>query len=125
MGRLLRIIKWGVAQGLVPVTVYQTLKCIDPLRKGRSTAPESEPVKPVADAVIDATIEHATPVVKDMVRFQRLVGCRPGELVRIKPSMVNRSGEVWTIELAEHKTAYRGKSRILYVGPRAQSVRGG
>ncbi len=36
--------------------------------------------------------------------------------------MVDRSTDVWTIELSEHKTAYRGKSRTLYVGPKAQAI---
>jgi integrase len=57
-----------------------------------------------------------------MIRFQQLVGCRPGELVTITPAMVNRSSEVWTITLAKHKTAYRGKQRTIYVGPKAQKI---
>ena len=36
--------------------------------------------------------------------------------------MVNGNQAVWLIELADHKTAYRGKSRTLYVGPRAQAI---
>ena len=36
--------------------------------------------------------------------------------------MVDRSGDVWLIKLAKHKTAYRGKDRTLYVGPQAQAI---
>ncbi len=57
-----------------------------------------------------------------MVKFQQLTGCRPGELVKITPAMVDRSAEVWCIELIEHKTAYRNKERFIYVGPQAQAV---
>ena len=30
--------------------------------------------------------------------------------------------DVWLIRLAKHKTAYRGKDRIIYVGPLAQTI---
>lgn len=119
---LLRILKWGVSERLVPPATFEACRCVDPLRAGRTTAPESKKVLPVADSVVDATIEKSTDVVADMIRFQRLVGCRPGELVRITPAMVTRSGEVWQIVMADHKTAYRGKSRTIYVGPKAQAI---
>ncbi len=57
-----------------------------------------------------------------MVEFQRIVGCRPGELCGIKPSMIDKTSDVWEIRLENHKTAYRGKSRTIYVGSRAQAV---
>lgn len=122
MNRLLRIMKWAVAQGMIPVSVHQTLKCIDPLKRGRTEARETKAIKAVSASVIEATLPHLTQVLSDMVQFQQLVGCRPGELVRITPAMVNRSEEVWTIELAEHKNAYRGKARTLYIGPKAQAI---
>lgn len=122
MNRILRIIKWAVAQGMVPVSVHQTLKCIDPLKRGRTEARETKAITAVPDSIVQATLPHLTQVLRDMVQFQQLVGCRPGELVRITPSMVNRSSDVWTIELAEHKSAYRGKSRTLYIGPKAQAI---
>jgi integrase len=122
MKRLVRIIKWAVANGMMPTENYVGIKCVDPLKRGRTEAIESEPIKPVGQFLVDATIENLTPVLAAMVRFQQLVGCRPGELVRITPSMVDRSGDVWTISLKEHKTAYRGKSRTLYLGPKAQAI---
>jgi integrase len=57
-----------------------------------------------------------------MVRFQRLTGCRPGEVIKIKPSMVDRSCDVWEIRLEEHKTAYKGFQRTILVGPKAQAI---
>lgn len=122
MNRLLRMLKWAVAQGMIPVSVHQTLKCIDPLKRGRTEAPETKPIAAVPASVVDATLAHLTPVLSDMVQLQQLIGCRPGELVRITPAMVDRTQDVWTIELAEHKNAYRGKSRTLYIGPKAQAI---
>ena len=122
MRRLLRILKWSVGAGMMPPDNYAVCKCVDPLKAGRTTAKEAEPVMPVDTKLVESTLKHMTQVVGDMVRFQMLVGCRPGEVVKIKPSMVDRAESVWKIKLAEHKTAYRGKSRTLYVGPRAQEV---
>ena len=122
MKRLLRILKWSVGEGLIPPSIHQACQCVAPLKAGRTEAKESEPVKPVPEADVTKTIAKCTTVVADMIRFQQLVGCRPGELVTITPAMVNRSSEVWTITLAKHKTAYRGKQRTIYVGPKAQKI---
>ena len=62
------------------------------------------------------------PVVADMVRFQRLTGCRPGEVCQIRPCDVDRSGEVWEYRPESHKTEHHGLERIIYIGPKAQDV---
>jgi integrase len=36
--------------------------------------------------------------------------------------MINRTGEVWIATLEQHKTAYRGKQRVLYFGPKSQMI---
>jgi len=122
MKRLVRIVKWSVAAGMMPTENYVAIKCVDPLKRGRTEATEAEPIKPVAVELVKATYPHLTKVVADMVRFQMLSGCRPGEVVKITPGMIDRTAKVWTIKLTEHKTAYRGKSRTIYVGPKAQKV---
>ena len=74
------------------------------------------------DDVIDATLPHLPPVVADMVRFERLTGCRPGEVCMIRPCDVDRSGEVWQYRPESHKTEHHGRERIIYIGPQAQEV---
>ncbi|MCL4190318.1 MAG: hypothetical protein KJZ87_01130 [Thermoguttaceae bacterium] len=47
---IVRIFKWAVEEELVPVTVYQALKAVAPLSKGRTSGVrESVAVKPVPD----------------------------------------------------------------------------
>ncbi len=120
--RLLRLLKWGVEAGMVSSSIIEALRCVAPLKRGRCDARETEPVLPVEQSLVDATIEFLTPTVADMVRLQQLLGCRPGEVCSITPSMVDRSGDVWKIRLSEHKTAYRGKERVIYCGPKAQAI---
>ena len=122
MERLLRIFKWAAGEGLIKAEVYASLKLIDSLRPGRTKAPETAKILLVPHALVEKTLPILVPVVADMVRFQMLVGCRPGEVCQIQPAMVDRSKDVWTIKLVKHKTAWKGKERIIYVGPKAQAV---
>ena len=120
--RLLRVLKWAATKRMLKADVYQECRLLAPLKAGRTTAPETEKVTCVPQSLVDATLPFCTTVVCDMIRFQQLVGCRPGELCSITPAMVDRSEDVWLIKLAKHKTAYRGKDRIIYVGPQAQAI---
>jgi integrase len=71
---------------------------------------------------VEATIPFLPTVVADMVRVQRLTGARPGEICQMRPCDIDRSGEVWKYRPADHKTAYRGRERTIYLGPKAQAV---
>jgi integrase len=122
LGTIKRLFKWAASQELVPVTVYQALLTVPGVPKGRTEAREPEPVLPVSDELVDATLPYLPVVVADMVRFQRLTGARPGEVCQLRPCDVDRSGEVWEYRPANHKTAYRGRDRVVYIGPKAQQV---
>ena len=122
MKRVTRILKWSVGEAMIPPSVHEAIKCVAPLKAGRSEAPEAPPVRPVTESVIEKTLAKLPPIVVDMVRVQLLTGARPGEVCQLTPAMFDRSEEVWTITLAKHKNAYRGKTRTLYAGPKAQAV---
>jgi len=122
IGIVKRAFRWGVSEELVPAHVDHALRAVEGLRKGRTDAKEKVPVQPVPDEVVDRTIEFLTPVVADMVRFQRLTGCRPAEVCMIRPMDVDRSGEVWRYVPESHKTEHHGKARTIFIGPKAQDV---
>jgi integrase len=118
-----RMFRWASGEGMLPPSIHQALADLAPLKRGRTTAREPEKIKPVDPATVQQTIERLPPVLADMIRFQSLVGCRPGEVCDIQPCMVDRSvGDVWEIKLDAHKTAWRGTERILYIGPKAQAI---
>src|SRR5208337_1772650 len=54
IGRIVRIFKWAVSEELVPPSVHQALQTVPGLRRGQTDVRESEPVKPVPDAFVDA-----------------------------------------------------------------------
>ncbi|MEQ1827925.1 MAG: site-specific integrase, partial [Pirellula sp.] len=122
MKRVRRLFKWASSESILPGSIYTNLSCVEPLKRGRTTAPERERVEPVEEMVVAKTIEHLSPTVAAMVRFQQLTGCRPGEVCSIKSGMVDRSKDVWEICMNKHKNAWRGKARTIYVGPEAQKV---
>lgn len=121
-GNVRRIFRWGTSRGLVPVSVVQSLECLDPLRAGRTEAPERRPVPPVSDEVVEATLPFLSSVVAAMVRLQRLTGMRPGELCSMRPCEVDTSGEAWLYRPSEHKTMHKDRDREIYIGPLGQKV---
>ena len=120
--RVRRIFRWAVAEELVSSSVYQALAAVPGLRRNRTTAPDHEPIGPVEDTVVDATLPYLNRHVRGLVTFQRLTGCRPGEACRIRRCDIDQSDSVWLYRPKQHKTAYKGKRRTIYIGPRAQDV---
>ena len=122
MKHVRRLFKWSASESMISGAIYADLATVEPLKRGRTTAKETEPILPVAADIVNETVKHLSPIVGAMVQFQELTGCRPGEICAIKPSMVDRSGDIWEVKLVKHKTAYRGRERIVYVGPLAQTI---
>lgn len=116
------VFKWGVSEELVPPLVMEGLRSVIGLKRGRTEAPEPTPVQSVADHVVDQTLPHMTPTVRAMVEFQRLVGCRPGEVCVLRTCDLDTSGKVWTFTPSRHKTQHHGRARVVYIGPRGQDV---
>jgi integrase len=117
-----RVFKWAASESLVSSSIYSDLSTVMPLRFGKTTAHENEKVKPADAASVEKTTPFLSPVVKAMVQFQQLTGCRPGEVCALKPNMVDRSTDVWEVHLDKHKTAWRGKKRVIFVGPKGQAI---
>jgi len=122
IGRIRRMFKWAVAEELLPSAVWQSLCAVQGLLRGRSSARDTEPVPPVSESAVDATLPYLPPIVADMVRFQRLTGARPGEVCALRPCDVDRTGEVWCYRPASHKMQHHGRERVVFVGPKAAAV---
>ena len=122
IGRIVHLFKWAASEELVPVNVYQSLKTVAGLQKGRTSVRETEPVRPVPDEMVDAIRPHVARQIWAMVELQRLTGARPGEVVIMRVCDIDRRSDVWSYIPSRHKTKYRGKSRRIAIGPRAQEV---
>ena len=117
-----QMFKWAVSEELIPPSVHQGLTTVVGLKKGRTNAPDHAPVLPVPEANIQATLPHLSAVVANMVRFQRLAGCRPAEVCIVRPCDVDRSGDVWVYRPESHKTEHQGRERLIFIGPKGQAI---
>jgi integrase len=120
--RIKHVFKWATENELIPATIYHALASVAGLRKGRSEARETEPVRPAPQAHIDAALAHLSPQVKAMVRLQLLTGARGGELRRLRTCDVDTAGKVWVYRPGQHKTAHHDHAREIRFGPQAIAI---
>lgn len=123
VGRIRRIFRFAVENELLKdATVLQKLEAVSPLLAGRTEAPDNDPRQAVPQTQIDAVRKKVSERCRDLIDLQLYTGARPGELMKLTNAMIDRTGDVWTAELREHKTVHRGKTRKLVFGPKAQLV---
>jgi integrase len=127
--RIRQMFRWAVSNQLVPASVLQGLQAVEALKRGRSAARESKPVRPVARAVVEDTLNLLQPMMADMVRVQLETGMRPGELVAMRICDIDMTGALWLYRpgsdqgpLGSHKTAHHGHQRVVVLGPKAQRI---
>lgn len=120
--RIRRIFRWGVENELVPPSVHQALSAVLGLRKGRTSARESEPVRPVPEEHVKAVLPHVSRQVRTMIELQVLTGARPGEVCQLKPADIDRSRDVWLFTPGRHKNEHRDQIREIFIGGRAQQI---
>lgn len=138
------VFQWAVSEELLPVEVHAALKTVRGLELGRSQAREPDPVRPVDDDRVETTLSNLPAVLADLVRFERLTGCRPGEARILRPCDIQRwtrperplplfvasdrgaappkELDVWEYRPVRHKTEHRGKQKVILIGPRAQEI---
>ncbi len=122
ISRLRLMFRWCVRRKLVPVHVLTDIGTVEPLRVGRGGVRESAKVLPVDINVVEDTIPHLPPVVRDMTKLQLATGSRPGELCRMRIRELEMSGPVWFYRPTHHKTQHHGLERVIAIGPRGQEI---
>jgi integrase len=122
VNRVRRMFRWGVENEFVPATVLHALQAVAPLKRGRTVAPETKPVQSVPDEQVEPVLAVVSRQVAAMIRLQRITGMRPSEVMNMRWADIDRSTDTWTYAPASHKTEHHGRSRRVYLGPRAQAV---
>ena len=117
-----RAFKWAAEKELVPASVHHGLQAVSGLRRGRSAARETDPVRPVPEEHIHAALPFMPEPVRDMVRLQLLTGARPGEIAAMRDCDIDRTTPTWVYTPAEHKNSWRGQDRQIYLGPTARQI---
>jgi integrase len=129
VGRIRRMFRWAVESELVGPTVLHGLQAVRGLQRGRSKARETEPIRPVSEALVNATLTYLQAPVVAMVRLQLVTGMRPGEVVIMRAMDLDMTGKVWLYRPGsdqgphgQHKTAWRGHQRVIAIGPQGQEI---
>ncbi len=122
IGKIRRMFRFGVENEMVPVETLQRLEAVSPLLAGRTEARDLPPRTAVAQEQIDAVKEQVRPLVRDLIDLQLLTGARSGELLMLTTAMIDRTGNVWSAKLVDHKCQHKGKSRTLHFGPKSQLI---
>lgn len=122
VNRIRRVFKWGVENQLVAPQILHALQAVAALRAGRTEARETGPVRPVSEECVNAILPHVTPQVQAMIELQQLTGMRPNEVTAMRPVDIDRSQATWVYRPARHKTEHHGIERLIYLGPKAQTI---
>jgi len=120
--RITRMLWWAVENELAEPSVYEGCKAVTGLRKGRSAARESAPVKPVPLADVNAVEPFLCAELWTMIQLQLVSGMRPGEVCIMRMADIDRTGDVWAYKPQSHKTEHHGRERIIFLGPKAQTL---
>lgn len=120
--RVRRVFRWGVAEELIDVTVAQALSTVSPLRYGKTSAREPEPVRPVSEKVFRASLPHLSNVLRAVAELQWWTGARAGEILIMRPADVDTSADVWEYRPQKWKGKRLGGVKVIYLGPNAQRV---
>lgn len=118
--RVRRVFRWGVENEWYPADKMLALDAVAALQPGKTPAPDLPDVQPVAWDAVSAVLPFVQPVIAAMIQVQHFTGMRSDELTSMRPEFIDRSGDVWVYQPPEHKTAWRGKLKIIPIGPLAQ-----
>ena len=120
---LLRMFKWGVSRELLPVSVYDALRAVEGVRKGKDNRLcEAKPVRPVPEEDFEAVVAAASPQIATMLQVQRLAGMRPDEVTIMRPRDIEETGDLWIYRPESHKLDWQGIDKEILLGPRAQAL---
>ena len=78
VGRIRRIWKWAVGREICPPPTLHGLQAVAGLRRGRSQARETAPVRPVEPDQVEQIRTHVSRQVWAMVQLQLFTGARAG-----------------------------------------------
>lgn len=125
--RIKFMLTWALDEALISAQQKAELTQVRGIKRGRSSAPERAPVRPVDDATIAATLPFMMPNSADMVRVHRLTGMRPCEICAMSWKQIDTSRTPWIYRVppTANKNAWRGEfgmPRVILIGPKARAI---
>ncbi len=90
----------------------------------KSTTKANQKTRPVTEDDLRATLAELPPTCSAMVRTQLATGMRTGEMLSMRWEEIDRTGDVWEYSPGQHKNAWRGHRRTIYLGKSTQGILG-
>jgi hypothetical protein len=81
-GIIKRLFRWAAQEEIVPSAIAGAIWTVKGLEKDRSLAREKEPIGPVSDEMVEATLPYVSDRIAAMIRTLRLTGMRPAKCSR-------------------------------------------
>lgn len=117
-----RVFKWAASEELIPAAMFEGLRTVAGFERGRTEAREADPVEPVDDTTVDATLPLLPDHIRVIIELMRHTGMRPAEVCSMTLNQIERTADGWTYRPRRHKTQHRGKGRAIPFGPNARAV---
>jgi integrase len=95
IGRLKRVFRWAVSYEMLPAAVYEALRAVPGLQQGRGEARDTEPISPIPEANVLASLPFLPAVVAAIVKVQLLEGCRVSEALTMRGCDLDVTGPTW------------------------------
>ena len=123
--RIVAIFTWGVEEELVQPNTAASLKVVKALQAGYPGTYDHEEREAVPDEVIRRTLPFMVPMIRAMVRIQRLTGMRPSEVFNMRVGEIDRATDpdLWLYRLSQHKTEKKtGRKKVIPLGKPEQEL---
>lgn len=120
--QIVQIFAWAVEEELIGPEVWQALKAVRPIPKGRDGSFDYDPVRPVDLEHYRRTIEAIAPHYRAALEVQRMTGMRSGELLAMRPQDVDMTGRHWYYRPVHHKTRHTIGDKIIGIPEPAASI---
>lgn len=115
-------VRWGVEQRLVPGSVWHEVSAMKGLPPGRAGVRESKEVEAVPKKWVDAVVPLLPKPLAAAVQLQWWCGARPSEILQLTRSRIAFGGDCWEFRPPAHKGRWKGKERVIRLGPEAQRL---
>lgn len=124
--RLRDMVIWGVNHGYLPESAGWSADHLEPIRDSLHhdvIVARTHPKRAVSPEDAEAVAAVCSDLYGTMVRLQRVVGCRPGELCAMRKSELDRGTPGWIKWVpSRHKTQHHGHSVVYWLNQAAQDI---
>jgi integrase len=130
INRVRRMFRWAASEELISASVFEALRSVSGLAKGRCGVREGRPVEPAFWVDVEAIKPFCPRPVAAMLDLQYLAAMRSGEVRLMRTMDIEQClPDCWLYRPGsdqgrhgQHKNSWRGQNRVIVLGPKAIAV---